>query len=782
MRHVIPFNRNWYFRTYESSHDNTIDLEQFEAIEIPHSPVIIPFNNFNEQMLWGVFTYINHIEITQDMLNKHVVLLFHGVGHEVKVYINEDHLLTHEGGYIPFQVDLSSYASKKQRLTLKLIVDTHEQSHIPPFGGVVDYLGYGGIYREVELIITDHGFIEDVFIEQYGKPSFKVHVKTSVEGGKLELHIKNQMNEDLFMAESKVTEEHTMIPVVLDDIQLWDIDHPYMYEAHVIYKHDTDEDEVKTRFGLREAVFKNDGFYLNQKKIKLQGLNRHQSYPYVGYAMPKSLQIEDAEIIKYDLGCNIVRTSHYPQSVHFLNRCDEIGLLVFEEIPGWQHIGNDEWKKASLSNLDQMIERDRNHPAIVLWGVRINESKDDDSFYQRTNAHAMALDPTRQRGGVRNFPKSHFFENVYTYNDFSHFGNNHGLERKERVTNQVPYLVTEFNGHMYPTKRYDDELHRVNHLKRHLRVLDDAFQKDNGIAGAIGWVFADYNTHQEFGSGDKVCYHGVLDMFRIPKIASLAYRIQQDQVDVLEVTSTMNLGDHAAGDLGLIYVMTNLDEVKVYKNDEYIKTFKPQRKIYPNLKFAPMIIDDLIGESLMRKEKMKLKDAELTKRILKAVSKYGNHLPLVYKLQMLYILKKYKKTYDDAVNMFYTYMTGWGTKQNTYRFEGYKQNELVKMVYKEPITETDLILEHNGKDLEVLDTYDVKRYVIKKVDQHHELIPYAFDAVNIHVEGVIELIGPSTISLMGGAVGFYVKAKTKGLGTITISCEDIMIIEEVNVI
>ena len=82
---------------------------------------------------------------------------------------------------------------------------------------------------------------------------------------------------------------------------------------------------------------------------------------------------------------------------------------------------------------------------------------------------------------------------------------------------------------------------------------------------------------------------------------------------------------------------------------------------------------------------------------------------------MLYILKKYKKTYDDAVNMFYTYMTGWGTKQNTYRFEGYKQNELVKMVYKEPITETDLILEHNGKDLEVLDTYDVKRYVIKKL-------------------------------------------------------------------
>lgn len=775
-------NREWLFAPYDSSHDQEIIDQLFEHIEIPHSPVMIPYNNFDEKMMWGTFTYVRKIFMDETMLGKHVVLRFEGVAHQANIYVNQIHVLTHEGGYVPFEVDLSSYASEKNELHIKVIVDTHEHAHIPPFGGVVDYLGYGGIYREVSLIVTDHGFIRDVFVEQYGKQTFKVHVYTSIEGGELNLSIYNHEKEELVVLSDKVIQEHTVLPVSLDDIHLWDIEDPYLYTAKIQYKHSNDQDMIDVRFGLREAIFKRDGFYLNQKKIKLHGLNRHQSFPYVGYAMPKRAQIEDADLIKFDLGCNIVRTSHYPQSSHFLDRCDEIGLLVFEEIPGWQHIGDESWKKQSLANLDSMIERDRNHPSIILWGVRINESPDDDSFYERTNAHAMALDPTRQRGGVRNFARSHFFEDVYTYNDFSHFGDNRGLEKKEKITGDVPYLITEFNGHMYPTKRFDDELHRINHLKRHLRVLDDAFHENNGISGAIGWVFADYNTHQEFGSGDKICYHGVMDMFRIPKIASSAYSIQSDYKDILEVTSTMNLGDHQAGDLGLIYVMTNLDEVKVYKNDVYIKTFQPDKKKYPHLKHAPIIVDDLIGETLMKNEHMKEKDAELTKSVLRAVAKYGNHLPLSHKLKMLYILKKYKKSYDDAVKLFYTYMTGWGSKHNTYRFEGFKNHELIKVVNKAPITETDLIIEHDGLDLVIADTYDVKRYVIKKVDQHGELLPYAFDPITLETEGTIELIGPNVISLLGGAIAFWIKGSVKGTGTITITCGDHIIIEEVNCI
>ena len=104
--------------------------------------------------------------------------------------------------------------------------------------------------------------------------------------------------------------------------------------------------------------------------------------------MPGRVQRRDAWILRKELHCNIVRTSHYPQSPHFLDGCDEYGLLVFEEIPGWQHIGNEDWQKLALQNVDKMIRRDWNHPSIILWGVRINESGDNHDLYTNTNALA----------------------------------------------------------------------------------------------------------------------------------------------------------------------------------------------------------------------------------------------------------------------------------------------------------------------------------------------------------------------------------------------------------
>ena len=128
--------------------------------------------------------------------------------------------------------------------------------------------------------------------------------------------------------------------------------------------------------------------------LKARGLNRHQSWPHTGYAMGRRAQEKDADILKYELACNIVRTSHYPQSKWFIERCDEIGLLCFEEIPGWQHIGRKAWQQESIANVRRMIERDWNHPSITIWGVRINESQDSHDFYAEANRLARELDPT----------------------------------------------------------------------------------------------------------------------------------------------------------------------------------------------------------------------------------------------------------------------------------------------------------------------------------------------------------------------------------------------------
>jgi len=189
---------------------------------------------------------------------------------------------------------------------------------------------------------------------------------------------------------------------------------------------------------------------------------------------------------------------------------------MFEEIPGWQYIGDTAWQHLVLRDVKAMIERDRNRPSIILWGVRINESPDHTGLYQRTNALAHELDPTRQTGGVRDFLESEFLEDVFTYNDFSN-----------SVLNPIhqPYLITEFGGHMFPTKSWDHEERRIQHAQLHAKVQNLQIGCDK-VAGAIGWCAFDYNTHREFGSGDRICHHGVMDIFRLPKWAAYLYGSQ----------------------------------------------------------------------------------------------------------------------------------------------------------------------------------------------------------------------------------------------------------------
>src|SRR5207253_1967665 len=211
-------------------------------------------------------------------------------------------------------------------------------------------------------------------------------------------------------------------------------------------------------------------------------------------------------------------TSHYPQSRHFLDACDEMGLLVLEEIPGWQHIGDAAWQDISVDNVRRMIRRDWNHPSIILWGVRINESRDNHEFYTRTNQLARRLDDTRQTGGVRYFYNSELLEDVFTMNDFGF---------PLRPVNHPRYLNTEFVGHTNSTQRTDIEEHIAEHSLRHTRVHKQ-IDTSNQYAGGIGWCAFNYNTHGKFGSGDRICYHGVTDIFRIAKPAAGFYKSQCD--------------------------------------------------------------------------------------------------------------------------------------------------------------------------------------------------------------------------------------------------------------
>ena len=773
MRQITSINYDWKFiPNFKEEYLNNSNIENQLDIMIPHTMMETTSNNFNELDYQFIGTYNKYLEISTPMKNERIFIEFEGIMNVAKVYLNGILLIIHEGGYTPFEVDITEKAVIGQNL-LQVIVDSSEIKDIPPFGKTVDYLGFGGIYREVTLKVLPKTYIKKFQItssESGGLEKDKIVLNVA-----LEIFQEEEIEFDVYIVithngvethhrkfEKQVVSEE-IFSARLNDISRWDIDNPNLYICKIqILKDGKVIDETSKTTGFRTVKFTPEGFLLNNEPLKLIGLNRHQSYPFVGYAMPKSMQALDADILK-DFGCNIVRTSHYMQSEHFLNRCDEIGLLVLEETPGWQYIGNEHFKELTYQNIETMIDKHFNHPSIITWGVRINESIDDHEFYSKTNKLAKELDPTRQTCGVRNLKKSELLEDIYTYNDFSHVGNNPGLEMPNKVARgYVPYLVTEHNGHIFPTKKFDSEVRRIEHSLRHINVIDSAFST-NRISGAIGWCLADYNTHFNFGSNDRVCYHGVMDMFRIPKYAAYAYKSQKETEPVLFIANNIIPGDYKEFKLPEIVIYSNCEYIKIYRNDQFIGQFYSEWNLYPDVPHAPFIIDDLIGDLIVDNEKYSSKDAQKITDLLLSYNRNGFKLPFKDKLKYLSLSLRKVLDITDLMSLYEEYLAFQSKTPVVFRFEGYKDDELVITKYKGHAEKFELVANINNSELIHGDTYDVARIVVSLNDQFDNTVTYSNEVLEITTSKNLEVIGPKNIALIGGSIGIYVKSLNKGL-------------------
>ena len=717
MRETFNFNNNWIFENSE--------------VCLPHSAVELPFNYFDENIYQKEFIYEKIIKSEASWDNKEVCLVFEAIMANAHVYLNDKIIVSHTDGYTPFIARLTDELEKGENI-LRVKIDGSENPSIPPFGGRIDYLTYAGIYRDVHLRVTSPIFIHNIKIETPNVLEEKKSLKVRVEllnpkaldlSGFLTANLLNSEGKILSNTKCEITQNNIFFEINnLKNIKLWDIDNPSLYELDISVETPHGIDNINERFGFRSAEFNKNGFMLNGNSLKIRGLNRHQSYPYVGYALGKSAQHKDAEILKFDLRVNLVRTSHYPQSKHFLNRCDEIGLLVFEEIPGWQHLGDKNWQSKSIENVQNMIERDWNHPSIILWGVRINESPDNHDFYLKTNQVAHQLDSTRQTGGVRKFVEGEFLEDVYTMNDFilgeEELGGNRGripLRPQRECTGfnyDVPYMVTEFNGHMFPTKSYDNELRQNEHVLRHLEVLNAAYGDGNN-AGAIGWCAFDYNTHKDFGSGDRICYHGVMDMFREPKFASYVYSSQDDAKNgiVLEPVTVWARGERNIQGVLPLIILTNCDYIEfLFNKNEEKFAVEPDFKNFPNLPHPPIIVN-------------------------------AEHFP---------------------ENVFGT----WGTDWQNVKIDGYTDGKLVKSkkFVADPVpTNLEIV-----PDLEEVSLGTDVRVIIRALDQVGNKMRYLYDTLSINVSGPVILFGPNSIPLAAGSAGFWIRSIGSGIIKISI--------------
>jgi beta-galactosidase len=706
VREVFPLNRNWMYdaEAVPGCTDPDFDDSGFERVTLPHANRTFPWHGFDDRGYQFVSVYRRYFVMPEGPKNRRFVLDFEGVMTQATVVLNGETLGEHRGGYTPFSFEISEQVRPEN--VLAVVVDSTERGDTPPFGGHIDYLTFGGIYREVALRTVPETFIENVFArpsDVLGENS-RVDVrcflnKRGTKENPLALTAELRDGRRLLAScrrqvpAGSVEIGFELTPSDPGEIELWDLDNPRLYEVFVrLHEGNACVDEYATRIGFREARFTPDGFYLNGRHLKLRGLNRHQTYPYVGGAMPARVQRQDAWILKHELKCNIVRTSHYPQSRHFLDRCDELGLLVFEEMPGWQHIGDEGWKDLACRDVEAMIRRDWNRPSVVLWGVRVNESQDDHDFYASTNRIARALDDSRQTCGVRYFFDSETLEDVFGINDFD--------PDFIRPPHRPLYLNTEFVGHMFPTKRTDNVERVQEHGLRHARV-HDMLGADDRFAGGIGWCAFDYNTHKEFGSGDRVCYHGVSDIFRIPKPAAGFYRSQCDPNEeaVLEPGFHWSVGDgsdYGAQGPGVVY--SNCDRLEVFIGGEFQAEIEPDRERFPNLPHPPFFFSTLGGVAPWRR--------------------------------------------------------AWGDL----RIDGFLgDRKVVSRTLSSKGVDQRFHVELDDEEL-LGDGIDATRAVLLVTDEYGNPRPFATGAVELTLEGPGEIVGEHPFALVGGAGAVWLKA------------------------
>ena len=701
-RVVLPLNRKWRYSPTvpQGAQQRDFDDSQFQRVTVPHANIRLPWHSFDDKAYEFVSIYRRRFRLPAGARGRRVFVDFEGVMTASTVWLNGTLLGEYRGGYTPFSFELTPHLDWDRDNILAVEVDSTERADIAPFGGEIDYLTFGGIYREVQLRLVSPTYIENIFAQPKdvlgGKPTLDVQCflagsEKSLTGLALETSLRDgdrevaKISEPLAAGSDESPKPTTLHLDSLSQIELWDLKSPKLYTVEVrLLEGDRVLDSDTRRIGFREAGFTPQGFSLNGNIVKLRGLDRHQTFPWMGQAMPGRVQRRDALILRKNLKCNIVRTSHYPQSRHFLDACDEIGLLVLEEIPGWQHIGDQAWQDLAVDNVGRMIRRDWNHPSIVLWGVRINESQDNHDFYTRTNALAHQLDLTRQTGGIRYLYNSELLEDVFTMNDFGF---------PLRPPNHPFYLNTEFVGHTYPTKTIDNIERLREHTVRHARVHNQIASNPQ-YAGGIGWCAFDYNTHANFGSGDRICYHGVSDIFREPKPAAGFYRSQCDPDEEVVLVPAFHWarGDENVGFTRAL-VCSNCEHLRFLIDGKLVAEADPDRDEFPHLKHAPFSAD----------------------------------------------LSKSMKPWGDL------------------RIEGYiGGKQVITRNFSGRGVDSRFMLLPDDTTL-LGDGADTTRVVLRVTDEFDAIRPLAADAIRLEITGPAEIIGDNPFSLVGGQGAVWIR-------------------------
>lgn len=616
---ILAFDRDWLFgeRLNSFAGVSKSDDAGFAPVTLPHCVAKLSWQNWDPAAWQDVWIYRRHFTLPQELRPLRIFLQFDGVMVGAKPTINGQDLPQHLGGYLPFQYELTEWLKDGEN-TLDVTVDSR-WSNVPPEGSPlgakrVDYLEAGGIYRSVWLKAVPQVFICDVFAKpvQVLDPNRRIEVLCSLDAAtipakpvQVQLELRDGSSvvaraRNVVQLDKPGQTDVALVFSNLGNVTLWDVDTPNLHDVVATLLVDGKPvHDYRVRVGLRDARFELNGFFLNGRPLRLFGLNRHEIYPYVGGAMPPRVMRHDAETLRREMNCNIVRCSHYPQSEAFLNACDELGLMVWEEIPGWGYLGDDEWKKLLVRDVRDMIIRDRNHPAIVIWGVRANESANDVALYRRTTELAKSLDNSRptsgsMTSGSRKDWQQEWHEDVFAFDDY-HATSDGSVGIDDPVLG-VPYMLAETVGQFDYTqgkgfaikyRRAGDvalqQMQAVRHAQAHSRAADKP-----RICGVIAWCAFDYVSL--INSYNTVKTPGVADIFRIPKLGASFYQAQADPKvrPVIQPSFYWDFGPRTPkGPGNKAPIFSNCDRLEIFVADQRHSTVYPDVTSFPHLKHPP---------------------------------------------------------------------------------------------------------------------------------------------------------------------------------------------------
>lgn len=616
---TVSFDQGWLFggKLSGAALEPGFSDKAFQRVNLPHGVAKLSWQKWDPANWEDVWIYRRHFALPEDLKHQRIFLHFDGVMVGAIPVVNGHRLPEHLGGYLPFEYEITDFLAAKKNV-LAVAIDSR-WSNAPPEGSArgpasIDYLEPGGVPRPVTLRAVPQIFIRDVFAKPVKvlDPDRRVEVICSIDAGVLParpVRIEAALMDGAHVvahASRRVSLEKTgEIEVALTlsnlgNVALWDVDAPHLYDVRVtLSATDKQLHEHRTRIGFRDARFEIDGFLLNGRRFRIFGLDRHELYPYVGFAMPRRVLRRDAELLRHKFNCNFVRCSHYPQSEAFIEACDELGLMVWEELPGWQYLGDRAWEDRALEDVKDMVRRDRNHPAVVIWGVRINESANDPELYRKTKEAAYALDGSRPTSGTMTTRSTkNWLQDVFAYDDYEAAPDG-GAYIAEPLPG-VPYLVTEAIGQFdYATRKgFNSKYRRAGDVDLQERqAILHAQAHDRGsayprLAGVVAWCAFDYGSLMN--SYDGVKCPGIADIFRIPKLGASFYMAQVDpQIrPVIEPDFYWDFGPRTPSGPGKkAAIFSNCDRLELFVNGHLHATVYPDRANYPHTKYPPFFAD-----------------------------------------------------------------------------------------------------------------------------------------------------------------------------------------------